>query len=70
MADIIKRAFRDTGWSMKRLSDASGTRYASVHAFFTGTRYPALSTIERWCRTLDLGLRPVRRGKRTKAMVR
>ena len=66
MGDIIKRAFRDTGWSMKRLSDASGTRYASMHAFFTGTRDPALSTIERWCRTLDLGLRPVRRKRKAR----
>ena len=64
MDEIIKRAFRDSGLNMKQLADASGTRYASVHAFFTGTRDPALSTIDRWCRTLDLGLRPVRRGKR------
>ncbi len=67
MGDTIKRAFRESGWSMKRLSDTSGTRYASVHAFFTGTRDPALSTIDRWCRVLGLTLKP---NKRTKGMVR
>ena len=64
MADTIKRAFRQSGWSMKRLSDLSETRYASVHGFITGERDPALSTIDRWCKVLGLTLKP---NKRTKA---
>lgn len=56
MADTIKKAFLASGLNMKQLSDESGTRYASVHAFFTATRDPALSTIERWCRVLGLDL--------------
>jgi len=64
MVETIKRAFRASGLNMKKLSDASGTRYASVHAFFTAERDPALSTIERWCRVLNLELRPTRRGER------
>lgn len=64
MADILRRAFRESGMSLKRLSDESGTRYASVHAFFTAERDPQLSTIEAWSRVLGLELRPVRRGKR------
>lgn len=56
MADTIKKAFRASGLNMKQLSDASGTRYASVHAFFTAKRDPTLSTIERWCRVLGLDL--------------
>ena len=62
MAELIRRVFRDSGMSLKRLSDLSGTRYASVHAFFTADRDPQLSTIQRWCDVLGLELRVVRRG--------
>ena len=64
MAELIRRRFRESGMSLKRLSDQSGTRYASVHAFFTAERDPQLSTIEAWSPVLGLQLRPVRRGKR------
>ena len=64
MGDILKRTFRESGMSLKRLSDESGTRYASVHAFFTAERDPQLSTIERWCRVLGLELRPLKRRTR------
>ncbi len=57
MAEILRRAFRESGLSMKRLSVESGTRYASVHAFFTAERDPQLSTIEKWSRVLGLELR-------------
>ena len=56
MAEILRRAFRESGMSLKRLADESGTRYASVHAFFTGERDPQLSTIEKWSRVLGLRL--------------
>ncbi len=56
MAEILRRAFRESGMSLKRLSDESGTRYASVHAFFTAERDPQLSTIEKWSRVLGLRL--------------
>ncbi|MGD2109973.1 MAG: helix-turn-helix transcriptional regulator [Phycisphaerae bacterium] len=61
MADLIQRAFRESGMSLKRLSDESGTRYASVHAFFTAERDPQLSTIQAWCNVLGLELRTTRR---------
>ena len=64
MVEILRQAFRESGMSLKRLSDLSGTRYASVHAFFTAERDPQLSTIEQWCQVLGLELRPVLRGKR------
>ena len=64
MAAILRRAFRETGWSLKRLSDESGTRYASVHAFFTAERDPQLSTIEAWSRVLGLRLVPDKRKRR------
>ena len=56
MAEILRRAFRESGMSLKRLSDLSGTRYASVHAFFTAERDPQLSTIEKWSSVLGLRL--------------
>ena len=64
MAKLIRRAFRESGLSLKRLSDESGTRYASVHAFFTAERDPQLSTIEKWCGVLGLELRPIKRKRR------
>ena len=60
MAALLRRAFRESGMSLKRLSDESGTRYASVHAFFTANRDPQLSTIQRWCDVLGLKLRAVK----------
>ena len=60
MADTIRQAFRDSGLSLKRLSVRSGVPYACVHGFFTGNRDPALSTIQKWCRVLDLELVPKR----------
>lgn len=66
MAEILRQAFRESGMSLKRLSDDSGTRYASVHAFFTAERDPQLSTVERWCRVLGLILQPEKqRGRRS-----
>lgn len=64
MAEILRRAFRESGMSLKRLSDESGTRYASVHAFFTAERDPQLSTIEKWCRVLGLRLVSEKRKRR------
>ncbi len=64
MADILRRAFRESGMSLKRLSDLSGTRYASVHTFFTAERDPQLSTIEAWSRVLGLWLVPDKRKRR------
>ncbi len=64
MARLIRQAFRESGMSLKRLSDLSGTRYASVHAFFTADRDPQLSTIQRWSDVLGLELRPVKRKRR------
>ena len=61
MDEILKRAFRESGMSLKRLADESGTRYASVHAFFTAERDPQLSTVEAWCRVLRLELHRVER---------
>ena len=64
MAELIRWTFRDSGMNMKRLSELSGTRYASVHAFFTANRDPQLSTIQRWCDVLGLELRPEKRKRK------
>ena len=61
MAETVRRAFRESGMSLKRMAEASGTPYASVHGFFTGDRDVTLSTLEQWCGVLSLELRPARR---------
>ncbi len=62
MAEILRRAFRESDMSMKRLADESGTQYASVHGFFaTQSRDAKLCTVERWCKVLRIQLVPDKR---------
>ena len=63
MRDMIKRAFRESEMSMKRLAERSDTHYASVHGFFAGESGANLESIERWCRVLGLELRAKRERK-------
>ena len=56
MIEILKKAYVESGLSMKSLSERSGVPYASVHATFTGNRDPQLSTVERLSRVLGLDL--------------
>ncbi|MEK6675883.1 MAG: hypothetical protein AABZ47_09550 [Planctomycetota bacterium] len=61
----LRRAFEMSGLSLNQLALRSGAPYHSTHRFFTGKRDDAaLATVEKWCRTLDLELRPVRRTPR------
>jgi len=62
LANMIRAAFRDTGWSIKRLSDKSGVPYATCHGFATGTRDVATGVASRLCNVLGLGL-AARRGR-------
>ena len=64
MAELIRRAFKESGMNMLRLSVLSRTRYASVHAFFTADRDPQLSTIQRWCDVLGLELHRTERKRK------
>lgn len=61
MTDVIRRAFRESGLSIKRLSVLSGVPYASCHGLLTGNRDIHISTLERLSK--DLGLELVRRKK-------
>lgn len=64
MTGIIRAAFRESGLSMKRLSDRAGTRYASVHGFFATHDCDAkLSTVQAWCNVLGLSLKPETKGR-------
>ena len=56
MIETLRKAFAESGMSMKALSERSGVPYASVHATFTGNRDPQLSTVERLSRVLGLEL--------------
>lgn len=54
--DTIRKTVEKRGWSMKRLSDESGSPYQSVHRIIKGDPDPALSTVARLCRALGLDL--------------
>lgn len=56
MIEILKKAYTESGLSMKALSERSGVAYASVHATFTGNRDPQLSTVEKLSKVLGLSL--------------
>ncbi len=56
MGETIRRAFRQSGMSLRRLSLLSETNYSSVHGFFTAERDVTLSTIQAWCDVLGLRL--------------
>ena len=56
MIELLKQAYKESGLSLKALSEKSGVAYASVHATFTGNRDPQLSTVERLSKVLGLSL--------------
>ncbi len=60
LATLIE-AYRDSGLSIKQLSDQSGVVYAVCHAVVNGNRDPQLSTVERLSKVLGLELKRVRR---------
>ncbi len=61
MADIVRRAFRESGLSIKKLSDRSGVHYSAVHGLLTGNRDVQISTLDKLSKVLGLEL--VRRKK-------
>ncbi len=61
MHATLIEAFRDSGLSIKQLSDQSGVVYAVCHAVVNGNRDPQLSTVERLGKVLGLELKRVRR---------
>ncbi len=64
LAELIRRRFRATGWSILQLAKRSDVRYSAAHGFVTGDRDIVLSTAAKLCKALGLELRPGRRGKR------
>lgn len=57
IAATLRKAYRDSGLSLKALSEQSDVPYAAVHGFFTGgQRDIYLSTIERLAGVLNLEL--------------
>ena len=61
MIATLRKAYSESGLSLKALSERSGVPYASVHATFTGNRDPQLSTVERLCKVLGLELTTMKR---------
>ena len=66
LANVIRKRFEQTGWSIKKLADLSGVPYQAAHGFVRGTRDPVCSTIDKLCKVLGLELRPVQRDRKTK----
>ena len=56
MADRIRRAFRTSGLSVKRLAELANVPYASCHGFLAGQRDPTLSTAAKIASVLGLKL--------------
>ena len=62
MGEIIRRRFRESELSIKRLSELADVPYASVHGLIQSERDIALSTASKLCAVLGLELQHV--GKR------
>ena len=60
----LRRAARESGLSMRRLTIRAGLRYQTVHGFCTHSQGITLASASKLCEVLGLELRPVRRGKR------
>ena len=61
LANAIRAAFRESGWSIKRLADESGVPYSSCHGFAMVTRDVASGVASRLCEALGLRLTKARK---------
>ena len=61
MGELIRKRFRKSGLTIKRLTEQAGVPYAAAHGVVRGTRDPMLSTANKLCKVLGLELRPMRR---------
>ena len=64
LAQLIRRRFNASGWSILQLAKRADVPYAAAHGFVNGTRDVVLSTAAKLCKTLGLELRPVGRASR------
>lgn len=63
MGNLIRSTFAQSGMSIKQLAKRADVGYATAHGLIRGALNPSLAIVERICTSLDLELRPVRRGK-------
>lgn len=63
LAEQLKAAIAKTGLSMLKVSEGSGLRYQTVHAFLRHGRDIQLSSASKLAAWLRLELRPARRRK-------
>lgn len=66
LAVAIRKAFTESGMSIKRLADTAGLPYASVHGLIKKIKDPTLSTAALLCGVLGLELQPTKKTKQTK----
>jgi len=63
LANAIRAAFQESGWSIKRLAEESGVPYSSCHGFAVGTRDVSTGVASRLCRALGLQVTKARTRK-------
>jgi len=63
LANVIRAAFHESGWSIKRLAEESGVPYSSCHGFAVGTRDVSTGVASRLCRALGLRVTKARTRK-------
>lgn len=63
LANDLRAAFRESGWSIKRLADESGVPYSSCHGFAAGTKDVSTGVASRLCEALGLRLTKSRKRK-------
>jgi len=63
LANDIRAAFRESGWSIRRLAIESGVPYSSCHGFAVGTKDVSTGVASRLCEALGLRLAKAKRRK-------
>lgn len=61
MQDVLRKAFADSGLSIKKLSALTGLPYSVTHRVVNGVSDPQLSTVEKISRVVGLELRRVKK---------
>ena len=67
MEQTIRRAFQESGMSIKKLAEKTDTPYAAAHKFLTGGGSATLTTANKFCKELGLELTKKRRRTRGKS---
>jgi len=59
MIDLVRKAFAESGLSMRSLALQANVSYASVYGIIAGNQNPQVFTLEKLAKVLNLELRPI-----------